>query len=703
MSAPSHKDVVRELHDDLARKYKQHGAQIEKTWRSLNKKRRSACLKAGATDGVVLKHATDTSLGEVWKVTPELNLHDISEPGSDFALDLIKHRATTSLFEQYCTGINGGQGDHQLIETMIQTKNLRHVRTFVHCYTFFTDDQNYGASFEITSHYEESLATFAPAIKAGLCVPQATGELILTRQINLLQALNILVEDILDEGSTVGNGKKAPKKSGKAAVEAFSKLSIQASERKLTLSDIVATAEMQKESFEEYLGLLSAEPIVLAHAVNICFFSRPELVPDERGRREGLGDRHTSAAVFEAMHIGVKGAAMWKYICNLLELLEATTGDKAHRAVILQEISNICHLEYTRTQAIFKRHVQSGTGQKWFKRTSGNKDNVKVTMRGKPEELTRTDAQLHYMLRLCQLDTTPSKAVDWMTKLSDLHKAHPLEREKLEEREVDSLSDLAVIIGFIQDLSSMIALPAASRKKGQSFVAGSQELEAELNKLKSQIDLRDFAVPIDNLKEPGVAQSALETLDRFIVEKTGTKMGFLYDDLVEDCLSRLQAQPEQVKAGEQSVPEWQQPASTPQTPEVRVEQRRQKEKTRPSHSSVFEITPQPETSQPEAPLSQTFRVSSSTAQVFSTLFDKSKSRGSVSWPAFESAMAELKFSVMPKFGSVYTFLPPDSMAVKKSITLHRPHQSRIEGHMVLIFARRLKRAYGWGERTFVAS
>ncbi|KAK7432923.1 hypothetical protein QQZ08_000394 [Neonectria magnoliae] len=497
----------------------------EKIWRSLNKKRRSACLKAGAVDGVVLKHATDTSLGEVWKVTPELNLHDISKPGSDFALDLIKQRATTSLFEQYCTGINGGQGDHQLIETMIQMKNLRHVRTFVHCYTFFTDDQNYGASFEITSYYEESLATFAPAIEAGLCVPQATGELILTRQINLLQSLNILVEDILNEGSTAGNGKKASKKSDKAAVEAFSKLFIQASERKLALSDIVAIAEMQKESFEEYLGLLSAEPIVLAHAVNICFFSRPD------------------AAVFEATHIGVKGAAMWKYICHLLELLETTTGDKAYRAVILQEISNICHLEYTRTQAFFKRHVQSGTGQKWFKRTSGNKDNVKVIMRGNPEELTRTDAQLHYMLRLCQPDTTPSKAVDWMTKLNDLHKAHPLEREKLEGREVDSLSDLAVIIGFIQDLSSVTSLPVVSRKKGQAFVSGSQELEVELNKLKSQIDLRDFAVPIDNLKEPGVAQSALETLDKFVVEKTGTKMGFLYDDLVEDCLTRLQAQP----------------------------------------------------------------------------------------------------------------------------------------------------------------
>lgn len=32
--------------------------------------------------------------------------------------------------------------------------------------------------------------------------------------------------------------------------------------------------------------------------------------------------------------------------------------------------------------------------------------------------------------------------------------------------------------------------------------------------------------------------------------------------------------------------------------------------------------------------------------------------------------------------------------------LHRPYQSRIEGHMLLIFASRLKRVNIWGEQTF---
>ncbi len=63
-------------------------------------------------------------------------------------------------------------------------------------------------------------------------------------------------------------------------------------------------------------------------------------------------------------------------------------------------------------------------------------------------------------------------------------------------------------------------------------------------------------------------------------------------------------------------------------------------------------------------------------------------------------MADLKFSVIPKFGSVFTFLPPEDMQVQKSLTVHRPHKSRIEGHVLLIFASRLKKVYGWGEKSF---
>jgi hypothetical protein len=709
MDALSNADVLKELHGDLARKYKMHAAAIENMWRSFNRNQRVRCMKAGAADGVVLEHSLDRSMGNVYKLIPEFNLRDITEPGSDSLLSLLKHRATKTLFEQYCDGVNGGPGDHAFIDEMIRRKGLRHVEPFKDCYTAFMDDEKYGESYKILSDHDETLASLTPAIRARVFIPQSTGELILQRQMTLLQSLNIIIDDILDEGSQSRNQEKPPKKPDKAASASLSKLTIQAPPANLSLPDLVACARDQKAILEEYLGLLSIEPLVLAHAVNVWFFTRPEFVADEKGRVLPVHtDKYISAAFFDVIHSAIKGLAIWNYIGRLLELLESLATDKVCRAIGLQEISNICHLEYSRTQALFKRHVQASSGSKWFKRVSNvydNAGNPRVTMKGNPENLTRTNPQLHYMLRLCQPETSAFKAVDWMMKLSDLHKAHPMEREKIDEKEAESLCDLAVIVGFIQDLSSLIPMPSFSRKKGRVFVSKLQELEVELNQLKEQIDLRDFVVPINNLLEPGMAENALKTLDQFIVEKAGTKMGFLYQDLVEDCFSDLQNHCQQAKTKIEHEVKTELsplPVLTPQLVEKRVEQRKQKEKTRPFHSSTYEIVPHEETHGTEepAPPPNTFKVDSSTAEVFSKLFTKSQSRGSVSWTAFEAAMVGLGFSVLPKFGSVYTFLPPDTMAAKKSFTAHRPHKSRIEGYVIPIFARRLKRLYGWGEQTF---
>ncbi|PHH85550.1 hypothetical protein CDD83_255 [Cordyceps sp. RAO-2017] len=499
MDEPTNHGMVKELHEDLARKYKTIGPRVETIWRSFDKGKRTRCLKAGAEDGVVLRHPLDPALGNVCKFMPEWNLRDIAEPGSDFLLHLLRHRATKSLYEQYCEGANGAPGDRDLIIDMMLTRNLRHVDSFKDCFTIFLDNDQYGMSSRMVSHHAETLAKLQPAIQAGVCVPQSTGELILMRQLYLLQSLNILVEDILDQGSQTRDRKDRPKKPDDAATAALSKLAIDTPSAQPTLPDLMASARDQRDSLEDYLTLLCSEPVVLAHAVNMSFFGRPELVADEKGRRLPVHtDKYTSAAFFDVIHGAIKAAAIWKYIAHLLELLESSASDKVYRAIVLQEISNICHLEYSRAQAIFRQYVQTCTGAKWFRRASNGLDSVgnpRVTMKGDPEELTRADPQLHYMLRLCQTDTNASKAVGWLTKLSELHAAHPAEREKLLPAEADSLSDLAVIVAFIQDLSPAVSMPSFSRKKRQAFVARSQGLEAELNQLKKQVDLRDFAAP----------------------------------------------------------------------------------------------------------------------------------------------------------------------------------------------------------------
>jgi len=703
MEQPQQSELVQELHADLNRKYRTHSDRIETMWRTFNKAQRERCVKAGARDGAVLAHPLDRSLGDVCKFIPEWNLRDLTEPGSDFLLDHLKHRSTTSLCDQYRQGLADGPGDREVIGEMMRTRGLRHVQSFKDCYTMFLDEKEYGSSFQIMKDRDEIMAGLAMGVQAGLVIPQATGELVLQRQALLLQSFTIVVDDILEEGSKSRSRKELPKKPDTAATTALAKMSIRPSPpTKLELPDLIVSARDQRNSFDEYLRLLTAEPVILAHVVNVWFFSRPELVADEKGRILPVHtDKHVSAAVFDAVHSLVNGAAIWTYIGRLLDILNNPSIDKVYRAIVLQEVSNICHLEYGRARSLFKRQVQCGTGAKWFKRTSNAYDqagNARVNMKGSPDELTRTDPQLHYVLRLCQDETDARRAVDWIKRLTELHEAHPEERERLSDREADALSDLAAIIGFIWEVSPAISMPPLSRKKGQMFVSRSRDIEVELNPVKKEVDLRDYAVPIDNLLEPGVAESALGALDRFIIHKTGTKMGFLYQDMIEDSLSDLQKQYQHIKAKTEKKESTPFTVPTSQPTEKRVEARKQKEKTRSSTTCTFELVPTPEP--PPPPPASPFRVASTTAEVFLTLFKKSESRGSVSWAAFAAAMGDLGFSVIPKFGSVYTFQPPEGMEVQKPLTLHRPHKSHIEGYMILFVARRLNRTYGWGEGTF---
>ncbi|KAI0534267.1 hypothetical protein GGR58DRAFT_65873 [Xylaria digitata] len=706
-------ELVEDLQRDLARKYRTHGTRLKQLWRGMEPAQRARAMRAGTPDGVVLKHSRDASMGNVCKFMPEWNLRDITAAGSDFLLRMLEYRATKSLEEQYISGFDNSLGDYAHIVDMMRTRNLRHIESFPDCYTFFMDGDNYGRSFKILKEKEEALAGLKPAIDAGLCVPQSLGELVLLRQTYLLQSLNIMVEDILEVASTTRDQKELPKKSPDAAMTALSRVSIRSSDTKLDIHCLLDMALDQKAAFDDNLSLVCTEPIMLCHILNNWFFSRPELLADEKGRRlPAHTDRFISGAFLDTIHNCVRGAAIWNYMCRLLELHNASA-DKSLRAIILQEISNVCHLEYSRAQSMFKRQMSIASGSQWFKRVSNAYDNgnARIVLKDKPDALASSDQQLHYLLRLCQAEVTASKAVEWLTKLGELHSTYPGKRDDLKSGEIEALGDQAVIVAFIQSLSSTLSLSAFNRKRGQQFTTGAAELEEELNQIKPEIDLSDFVVPIDNLLEPGVAEAALKAFDEFIIKKTGTKLGLLYLDLINDCIAGLYEQLAltQGEATKKTDKETKSeyipfPPEPPKAPEVRVQERRQKEKTRPAHSSVYEISSADleavATTQAPPPPPEPLKVKASTAEVFSTLFGKAESRGSVPWANFESALAELGFSVIPKFGSVFTFFPPDTMGTQKPLTLHRPHKSRIEGHLLLVFARRLNRHYGWAEGTF---
>ena len=239
-------ETVKELYRDLANKYRQHGPRIEQMWRSLSQEQRKKIMQAGSRDGVVLKHAEDTSLENVYKFIPEWNLRDITTPSSEFFLDMLKHRATSPLQAQYTTGFNGRPGDHAHIVDMMKRKNLKlqNASQYKDCYTLFLTEDGYGESVKIMAEKrEEILANMKAAIQAGMIVPQATGDLILMRQMNLLQLLNIAIEDILDTASTTRTQKKRPKKPTDEATAALAKLSVHSPSKKAELPEILKMAQ----------------------------------------------------------------------------------------------------------------------------------------------------------------------------------------------------------------------------------------------------------------------------------------------------------------------------------------------------------------------------------------------------------------------------------------------------------------------------
>ncbi|KAF2649795.1 hypothetical protein K491DRAFT_707924 [Lophiostoma macrostomum CBS 122681] len=540
---------VKTLHRDLARKYQRHGSRIEQLWRSYDQERRTEVMKAGSVE--VLKTPTDTSMGNVYKLMPEWNLRDVTAPSSDFLLDMLKHRATKPLQDQYTTGVDGGLGDHMHIVDMMDRKNLKFIDTarFNNCWTLFFDEDSYGRSIKLTARANkaEFLASMAPAIRAQLAVPQATGDFILMRQQYLLQSLNIIIEDILDAGSTIRDQKERLKEPMKAATAALSNLSIHEAPEKVDLPFLLDYALDQESSLEEIIDLMRSESTVLAHAVNVWFFTRLDFVADERGRTlPAHTDDFISGAVFDTINSAVMHAAIWNYIRYLLDLLKDTP-DKQSRFYVLQELSN---------------------------QTNGT---VRIAMKRDPESLTVENPQLHYMLRLY------------------LHRAYPLEKDKMGEREFESLGDLAIIVTFIQSLSLVTSLPTVSNKKGKHpgcFVPRFLALDEELRQLKTGVDLSDFVIPIDNLLEPGMASGTLTALDLYILERSGTKLGFLFQDLVDDCITNIRRHNEQVQAKKTEMKTQYVVPMAPEDSNTRAQERRQKEKTRPAQSLVYDIAPE---------------------------------------------------------------------------------------------------------------
>ncbi|KAK5637034.1 hypothetical protein RRF57_012746 [Xylaria bambusicola] len=266
--------------------------------------------------------------------------------------------------------------------------------------------------------------------------------------------------------------------------------------------------------------------------------------------------------------------------------------DKGQRTTLLQEIISVCGLEFNRTQMILKRQMSTTkNGRRFFKRIANTHDNgnARIILKGKPESLAPHDKQLRYILCLCQPRMTASNAAEWLEKLDELYITDPSKRLELDMRVIDALGDLANIVGYTKLLSDVFPLSGINCKEGQRFVTRLRELEEELNQLKSEIDLSGFASSFTIPLQPEVARAALKEFKEFIINKAGTEIGFLYYDLLSDCMESVKKEikPQAKEDDAQKTDkvfkdkEISSQFGSPKDHEVRVQERRQREKTRP--------------------------------------------------------------------------------------------------------------------------
>jgi hypothetical protein len=203
---------LKSLHADLQRKWVTHSDRVEMLWRSFTPSQREAVFRAGVKQGKVLKNPSDRSVFRSYALIPEMNIRDIA--GSpEYFLDYFEFRAATGLTQQYRIGLESAKGDRQVIMESMVVNKVALDRDFGNELAFFMDEEKYGDRYNAKDQddYTRVLNGFAPAVKAGLCVPRGVGELILERQSYTIQHLCVLVDDILKLESIIDESVKKHK------------------------------------------------------------------------------------------------------------------------------------------------------------------------------------------------------------------------------------------------------------------------------------------------------------------------------------------------------------------------------------------------------------------------------------------------------------------------------------------------------------
>lgn len=736
-------ECLRSLHADLYRKYGAHYDRIEKFWRSFTPSQREKLFRAGADNGRVLEDSDDRSMGRVYAVVPELNVHDMKST-PDYFLDHFEFRAVTSLIEQYNIGLEGAKGDYEMILNSISTKQLRLREEYPNELTFFIYEERYGDHYTAVSadKYEQVIRDFAEAFEKGDCVPRSVGELIIERQSYMIKTLGTLVQDILNFGAELDEAKLNSSLTPREKAQAALSLSACATDiadvysEEACVQDLLTAAYDRKVFFEVAWNLCRSDPSFLTEAVKVWHASRPELVPDEKGRRLRLAtddNRYILRSIFEVLHDAVMGTAVWDILCVLVSnFLDSQNGHT--QSIVAQEIANICKYESDRIRAHLKRAAQVGIGQKFFKRLSNVFDNAtpRISLKTIPSRLARDDLQLHAILSMCQFDqATNGQSMRHIDALHDLYRRQPLEEHRLKQSEFDTLGQVSMTSSIIMSISTALRLPAHSPKKGLLYVSKLKEVTTRLDALKAHITFGRDLASVDDLQAPNLVREIFSRFDKVCKVHAGGGMIHLYQQLNREYLQDLESEVQMAWEREtKSHNPGRLNRISKQNTEVEAPAQQKTngrvEKTKTSMTlSEKKLENAPCTvpalndnatetmsisSDTTEILPEIFRVSPSALRVFRTLFPEydcnctSQSRAipdSIEWVDFGAAMVEIGFEIIPSVGLLYSFKRGEnSVKPAEFFTLSRPYRESIKGNSLIHLAARLEKLYGWGRDSF---
>ncbi|KAL2884323.1 hypothetical protein SGCOL_000264 [Colletotrichum sp. CLE4] len=649
MDQPKEPDKIRIR--SLVRLYELHGETLLTYWKGLDRTGREFVLRNSSVCRI-LSNITSPGTEFAHFLGPEWNHGSITNPDDNFFADILKHRATSSLTEQYNNGVNGVQGDCDFTCERFADHFAPCLVQYDGDIMCFADCEEYPRTVNIVVYYQ---AMADIKTDHTLWVPEPVGELIVARQMFWVETLHRAVVFML---TVLATDQKHPKctchehHSGEAHSTT--------DPPKLTL-----TSDSGLRPFINFTKAEEDEAVVWLQKV----LSKPDILLMEATNYVEELDKYVGHCILDSYYAAEKDANTSYYIRVLLcaiHTLDHSRKTTKRREFLLQELANVLHLKFLKVLEDVKRWIQCGKAERHFKRVPNTYDHLgSEIVVFKDRVIDNKNRKMYYGMQLCKPGLTHRQAAFWLTKLAPYYENRRLGYVTMVPEGVElsdfhtsiNFSNLNLLVSFISDLDKCLCLPPVSDTKGQLYISRVNQLEADLAIVKRNLDLRRIVPDIDQLADPLVSSAAKDKVAGAIEKKLGTCLADHCWKLVQSCVDNF---PDlgHYESSRVSFDVCFQKLSCKCDTGASTEPAKKKKKRKPKKKKAKQLTEQFDDQ-------QEFEDTDALAvEDLSTLLPPSKAEGSSSCDELGTTMSDVPYSNEPALdlsaGSVSLSVPKDS-------------------------------------------